>query len=384
MPHQTVRTVSTLITRFRRPAALGGVGLAVALAAAAPAAAQDPGQARPRSHTVRTGDTLWGLAQRYLGDPLLWPEIYRLNTMVVEDPHWIYPGEVLRLSGDGEVSAVPADEPSADSAVAAVDEPQPDEADSARAPLFEGPARDDMTIRVAIQGNRPLRRSEFYSSGFLTEGRELPYGRVVGHVTPSQIGATRNSNGVTLYSRIAVTAPTGGAYQVGDSLLIGMLGPRFEGFGQAYVPTGLARVTETAPGGAVVATVVAVYGPIRADQLVLPAEKFSDPGEVTPVAVGDGASARVLGGPTRQELKGLQDVLFLDRGSRDGLARGDVVEVRRSAEVVQGGDVRVADVIAVLQVVRVGERTATTRVLRVVEPNVQAGTAARVIAKLPA
>jgi hypothetical protein len=100
--------------------------------------------------------------------------------------------------------------------------------------------------------------------------------------------------------------------------------------------------------------------------------------------VGDGPSARVLGGPTRQELKGLQDVLFLDRGSRDGLARGDVVEVRRAAKVVEGGEVRVADVIAVLQVVRVGERTATTRVLRVIEPDVRAGTAARVIAKLPA
>jgi hypothetical protein len=61
----------------------------------------------PELHVVKKGDTLWSLCSLYFSDPWRWPRLWAENALIT-NPHWIFPGDVVRLRAAGSLpEAVP-------------------------------------------------------------------------------------------------------------------------------------------------------------------------------------------------------------------------------------------------------------------------------------
>ncbi len=48
-------------------------------------------------YTIESGDTLWGIAAKFLGNGSKYPEIFEANREVIEDPDKIFVGQKIRI-----------------------------------------------------------------------------------------------------------------------------------------------------------------------------------------------------------------------------------------------------------------------------------------------
>ena len=370
------------------------VALAVVVAlplAAATIAAQDVTTAAQGqgTHVVSRGETLWSISQQYFADPLLWPEIYRRNTAVIEDPHWIYPGEVLELSGmlaptdtaptvaEGVADTIPAD------TAQALFEPPPEP--EGPETIFDRPQgkrqqAQDILRADASRVYRPVRRGEFYSAGFLTEQERIPWAEIVGNTAQPSIQVLADPTVAGRFEEIAILPPAQASYHVGDSLLLARIDRNEDEWGNVVVPVGVARVTAVQPQQ-VLALVIMQFGRIKGGNLAMPLEPFKDPGNVRPTAVEQGLEGRMIGMRDEHVLAGTQQVVFVDKGRADGVALGDVFEVYRAASEEVGG--RSEEVRVQLIVVHTREHTASALVIGVVNPSIPVGSPVRLIKKMP-
>ena len=77
------------ITQQQRSTAQKVASAGVALSDLAPNA--------PDTYTVKPRDTLWDISSLYLKSPWRWPELWGMNLEQIRNPHLIYPGQILFL-----------------------------------------------------------------------------------------------------------------------------------------------------------------------------------------------------------------------------------------------------------------------------------------------
>ena len=356
-----------------RVTTIAALSLAVAVPLAA--GAQEAGNPLPASHTVKRRDTLWDIAKLYLGDSFLWPEIYRLNTDVIEDPHWIYPGEVLKLPG-------------AHAKVVAVTPPEaPAPVQKAATPVVTQPAapRDTIPQPIVAPAKNAVRLGEYTAAPWVDQ-RKGPSGSgyIIQAVDIPGI-ASHDQSHLNLYDRVMISPPNGAA--AGRQVYLSYrMGPLIEDLGQIIIPTGLIEVARPAnPGDAAVGRVIAMFGRVDQGQRLIPYDTSAAAAAGRPSPVVDGKSGKVRWVSGEPVNASLQDYLVLDISNRDGVKAGDQIELYKPRQKPgDGRDLWLPEVsIGRAQVLRVTQFGATAIITGQAQPKIAEGTAARVAAKMP-
>jgi hypothetical protein len=402
----------TLTATVSSAAIILAVGLVISSATAASASAQitpsDTARAdttnllvvadttKEVKHVVKKGDTLWDLAQFYLKDPFRWPEIFRRNTDVVENPHWIYPGEIIRIWGhEVKTEAMARADSSGEVVSHVVTRPIPPPGvsttgagDRSDLTVFASPlsrAAATMASSDVIGRSRSgmPRRGEIEAAPYADrDGGPRAAGRLVSSVDRPGIKSTIVQSRYQLNDDLYINLPRGQVARLGDLYMSYVLGPNLGDFGQVVIPTGILRIESVTSGQSAVARIIRQFGEIKLDQRVTQAPDVAVPTGTLSQVVG-GLRGTVVYVPDEPVLPSIGHYILVSPNAKNGVHVGDEVTFIDNSI---GGDQRDAapPVIAgVGQVVRVTQYAATAIIVRQTQPTIRNGMPVRLTGKMP-
>jgi LysM repeat protein len=328
-------------------------------------------------HVVKKGDTLWDIAKAYLNDPFRWPEVFQRNTDVVENPHWIYPGEVIRIA-NGEVRP---------EVLARLNtKPAPVATEFDRTVFSTFPARLNNRIQANGQviGRERLgavRLGEIEAAPFVDrDGGPRGAGRLAAAYDRPGIDAKASDERLQMEDPVFVELPKGRPANVGDRYLAFVHGPAIGDDSQLMIPTAIVRVEGGQFGQLTLARVIRQFGEIRLDQSLIPLENVLPSAAMTQTPVTNGGTAHVLWVHENSVLPSLQSYVVLSAESGNNVRVGDQftlmdasVDATHPAPPVPA---------AVAQVVRVTPYAITAIVVDHDQPTIRAGMPAKLTATM--
>ncbi|CAN5721347.1 hypothetical protein BH23GEM1_BH23GEM1_06990 [soil metagenome] len=337
---------------------------------------------REVTHTVKPGDTLWGIAGQYLNDPFRWPEVFRRNTDVVENPHWIYPGEVIRIPTGAVRADALADAELSGNVVTTIRTVPAPAATTVFAP--GGGARLQSQFEMAERGRAAgVRPGEIDVAPFVVGARgPVLAGEIVGSAERPGIAMNVLDRRFQLNDVVYITPPPGtGPAVVGARFTSISLGPIVMDSARLAIPTAILRIEEARPGRPVAARVIRQFGTVLIGQPILAYTPVLSAARA-PLPSLDAVEGRIVWIHNDPVLPSLQHYVFLDVAP--GTARvGDrftlIDQTRRGA----ADSTRPPEPAALAQVVRVTPYAATAIVIDQALPTIAVGMRARLSARVP-
>ncbi len=259
-------------------------------------------------YTIQKGDTLWDLSQHFNNSPWLWPELWEDNDQI-SNPHWIFPGERIRLYKKSGTQTMVENQPDQPPAVIVPVEPEPEE--TPRGPFFmyssinrvgfiRTPAVEPAGTIFEVQGKKVL----------ISEG-DIVY------IRPSQ-------------SPTAGTLIPGGRHTVYRTMSPTDDRDALETIGTQHYILGVVEVTKKEPD-MVIAKVLKSYRTIKVNDLVMPYSPRQEKVQLKPSTPG--IDGRIIIPEEHTDLAGEFVLAFIDKGRADNIQVGQQYSIYSKQEV---------------------------------------------------
>ncbi len=283
----------------------------------------------PEVYVVIKGDTLWDIAEKFFGDPLTWPEIWKKN-LFIDDPHWIYPGQEITLELLLEKAAQPPELPSEKPAAKPIKEPEPlfvetaprtVAAETIEKSIEPASKKEDTDVISVLRNPEPsYRRENFMRTGFISKRSEIPVEKII-KIDEGISVATR-------YDIIYADIGKNKSLKEGDILAVLTVGDRVKhpdtdnDLGFVVRIKGILEILSLS-NDQMRCRVTESFDPITVNDIVMPIRLTSAPefdAWVRPKVVIKGTILAV-----NEPLISIHidDTLYIDKGSNDGVMPGD-------------------------------------------------------------
>lgn len=273
----------------------------------------------PERYVVQKGDTLWDISNAFLTIPWYWPEIWHINQQI-ENPHLIFPGDVLKLVYiDGEKRVT------VDRTLRLTPSAYSDASDGKLGPKLRVTPLEDAIPAIPLdQINSWLLRNRIVEEGEL---ENAPY------IISGQEGRIILGSGDMLFARgtFANNIPNYGMYRQGDTYIDPVTN---EVLGVQAIDLGGASMRALDEDIATLSVVRSIGAARPGDRLLPTGERAIEstffPSQ--PIEDIDGLIISVEKGVTQV---GMLDVVAINKGDRDQLEPGNVLSIFKRGKVVR-------------------------------------------------
>jgi hypothetical protein len=275
--------------------------------------------AETRTYTIKKGDTLWGISERFVKDPYYWPSLWS-NNPDITNPHLIYPGQKVRLY-NGRIELVP-EYPGAQKTAPVVEV-------TASAVEEAAPAVKELDVAPEPAQIVELFKTSGSGDGFIRTD-EKALGSLVDSVDARTL--------LTQNDLVFLSMENLEQVEIGDTYSLYSQGPQVshpltkKKFGTMMYELGFVQVTAI-NDQTVVGKIGEVYREIERGAELF--EYIAPTREIELKKASGDLSGHIILGQQNKQTQGENDIIYTDLGLNNGLQVGNLLYVSRPRQATE-------------------------------------------------